>query len=91
MILCFPYYITGGFSCPNFCLNISNLVPGGKPLVVGDERPLSRLFQGLIDEVAIFNKALSQDEINEIMGGIDTLLSVKPMGKITSAWADVKR
>ncbi len=41
-------------------LSSGNLVPDGNPLVVGDERPMNRLFQGLIDEVAVFNRALSQ-------------------------------
>ena len=68
-----------------------DMVPDGLPLVVGDERPMNRLFQGLIDEVAVFNRALSEDEIKEIMEGIDSLLSVESMGKIATTWAATKQ
>jgi hypothetical protein len=62
--------------------NVSNddLVPDGKPLVIGDERPMNRLYEGLIDEVAVFNRVLSQDEVQEIMNNsIADLLSVEPL------------
>ena len=68
-----------------------NMVPDGLPLVVGDERPMNRLFQGLIDEVAVFNRALSEDEIKEIMEGIDSLLSVETTGKNPIVWAAIKQ
>lgn len=67
------------------------MVPDDEPLVVGDERPMNRLFQGIIDEVALFNRALSQEEIKEIMNGIKALLDVEPQGKLATTWAAVKR
>jgi hypothetical protein len=68
----------------------AKLGPDGKPVVIGDEKPLSRLYQGIIDEVAIFNKALSQDEIKNMMGGISSLLSVELKEKLSSTWAKIK-
>jgi hypothetical protein len=69
----------------------TNLIPDGKPVVIGDERPMNRLFEGLIDEVAVFNIAISAEEVQLVMGGIGDILSVEPLGKITTTWADVKQ
>ena len=69
----------------------TNLVPDGKPVVIGDERPMSRLFEGLIDEVAIFNIAISAEEVQLVMGGIGDILSVEPLDKITTTWANIKK
>lgn len=69
----------------------TNLVPDGKPVLVGDERPMDRLFQGKIDEVAIFNRALTEEEVNLIMGSIEQIMTVEPLGKIAITWADIKQ
>ena len=45
-------------------------------------------FNGMIDEVAIFNRALSEEEIQAAMGGIET--AVEPEGKLASSWGSVK-
>ena len=47
-------------------------------------------FEGLIDEVAVFDRALSQEEIQEMMGGIADIISVEPVGKLSTTWAEVK-
>ena len=64
------------------------MVPDGMPLVVGDERPQNRLFEGLIDEVVVFNRVLSQKEVQQIMNGIST--SVEPTDKLATTWSDIK-
>jgi len=84
-------YINGSVQDNSSAGNSGDLVPDGNPLVVGDERPPNRLFQGLIDEVAVFNRAISADEVNEIMGGIGGVISVEPAGKIATTWADIKQ
>jgi hypothetical protein len=50
-------------------------------------------FVGVIDDVAIFNVALDEEGIKEIMeGGLKTnFLSVGPSGKLTTTWGEVKR
>ena len=46
---------------------------------------------GIIDEVAIFRKALSQTEIQRIMeSGLEAASAVLPVGKLTTAWASIK-
>lgn len=69
----------------------TNLVPDGMPVVIGDERPMNRLFEGLIDEVAVFNRAISAEEVQLVMGGISGIMSVEPLGKMTTTWADIKQ
>jgi hypothetical protein len=51
-----------------------------------------RWIKGLMDEVAIFNRALSEDEINLIMnGGLNqVVLAVEPAGKLAAAWGTLK-
>lgn len=67
------------------------LVPDGNPVVIGDERPMNRLFEGSIDEVAIFNKAISAAEVENIMGGIASILSVESNDKLATTWAYIKK
>jgi hypothetical protein len=65
-----------------------DLLIGGTPT---GERPAN----GLIDEVGIFNVPLTQEDIQQIMNdGLESVVgvstSVKPTGKITTAWARIK-
>lgn len=51
-----------------------------------------RWINGLMDEVAVFNKALSEDEIGLIMMGLDQIVSaaVDVKGKLAVTWGDLK-
>jgi hypothetical protein len=40
------------------------------------------------DEVMIWDKALSEDEVNEVMGG--SLLPVKSKDKLATTWSSIK-
>lgn len=44
---------------------------------------------GMIDEAAIWSRALSQSEIQEAMGG--ELLSVTPKNKVSTTWGNIKQ
>ncbi len=48
--------------------------------------------QGIIDEVGIFNQALSEADIKSIMqNGLEkTALSVKPISKLATTWGNIK-
>jgi len=46
-------------------------------------------FTGMIDEVAIFNRALTAEEIQEAMSGIKPL-AVEPMDKCACTWGSIK-
>ena len=50
-----------------------------------------RYFNGILDEVGIFNEALSEETINEIMmDGLQTVLAVAPSGKLATVWGQIK-
>ena len=49
-------------------------------------------FSGVLDEVAIFNAALSEDDLNVIMTeGLEKALAVSPIDRLTTTWAHIKR
>ena len=48
-------------------------------------------FQGLLDEVAIFDQALTEAEVKEIMNqGLGAQLAVQPYTTLASTWASIK-
>ena len=61
------------------------------PLVVGGgvQRP-QYMFEGALDEVAVFNRSLNQTEIKEIMEGIGQILTVKAEDKLPITWGMIK-
>lgn len=70
---------------------------GGKPpaiieidgsVMVGARHPGLEFFTGVIDEVYLFNRAISLDEINSIRAGDFT--PVKAADKITTTWGTIK-
>ena len=77
--------------------------PEGDPLAAGMENcegafhigahknPASNVWDGLLDEVVLFNKALSQAEIESLMAnGILGSAAVKPEGKLAVSWGNIK-
>jgi hypothetical protein len=47
--------------------------------------------QGIIDEVAVFNVALTEDDINTIMTrGLEKAFAVSAVGKLATAWGTIK-
>lgn len=58
---------------------------------IGKTHEGSREFLGLIDEVRIWNRALSEDEVVEQMNnGFDELFPVDPRQKLTTTWGIIK-
>ncbi len=52
---------------------------------------LAGYLSGVIDEIAVFNVALSQDEIKEVMDkGLVGFLSVEPQAKLVDTWGNIK-
>lgn len=46
--------------------------------------------KGVIDEIAIFNKALTESEIKDVMAGLAIMLAVEPSGKLATTWSRLK-
>ena len=64
------------------------------PVNINISSPEATRFNGVIDEVAIFNVALDVDDINEIMteglGEATGITAVEPSGKLAATWASIK-
>jgi hypothetical protein len=46
---------------------------------------------GIIDEVAIFNEALEQEDIPNLMNnGLSWMIAVSSMGKLATTWSSIK-
>ena len=69
--------------------NTVSLLIGNDFQVGGSHRAgQPREFTGIIDEVAIFNRALSKDEISKAM--IGQILAVESAGKLAVSWGTIK-
>jgi len=63
-----------------------------KPLWIGNLGDHTLHFNGIIDDLAIFNVALTEDEIKDIMRkGLRFITAVSPAGKLATVWGIIKR
>ena len=62
------------------------------PLVIGgDDRGAGVQVKGIVDEVALFSKALSEEDVKSIMDDcLKAATAVSPAGKLTITWGSVK-
>ena len=64
------------------------------PLTIGKYYSMGYTLGGIIDEAAVFNAALTADDINEIMeSGLEVtgMGAIYPSGKLTITWGRIKR
>jgi len=68
------------------------LLTTDNPLYIGASQFWTpRFFDGLMDDVALFNIALDQDQIGELMDlGISGIAAVSSQGKLITTWARLK-
>ena len=72
-------------------LNKAKIVVDNGPIFIGQDTCCPpRWGAGSVDEVAIFNVALTEKEVQAIYEGFESALAVKPAGKLTTRWADIK-
>lgn len=57
---------------------------------IGGNTVDSRYVNGILDEVAIFNRALSDDDIDKAMAGKLISAAVNPTGKLAATWGSIK-
>ncbi len=77
---------TGNLAQPGPAINTT-----GSPLNIGNGVATDRPFQGIYDEIRIFNRALKQDEIKYQMNrGTRDIISVEPLYKLISTWSAIK-
>ena len=62
-----------------------------KTVLIGNLGDHQLFFGGKIDEVAIFNVALDDADIKNVMTkGFGTILAVSPKGKLAAVWGEIK-
>ncbi|MDQ1329563.1 MAG: hypothetical protein QG641_2854 [Candidatus Poribacteria bacterium] len=68
----------------------SELVPTKMDLRIGHRLGSTHYFNGLMDEVAIFEGALDENEIQKAMLGVNKFAIVESMGKLSTYWGSIK-
>ena len=59
--------------------------------IAGWQGNTSELLDGLLDEVAVFNVALSPEDMKDLMKkGFKGILDVAALNKLATSWADIK-
>ena len=88
------YYINGE---PAGNTNFADMkaLPGENdtgPVVIAKTAEASRFLLGAIDEVRIWNRALSQGEvISQMKRGREGIISVQPQDKLADTWGNIKK
>lgn len=59
-------------------------------IMIGARHPGQEFFAGVIDEVALYNRVLSPNEIRQDMLGEGGLTAVSALDKLTSTWGSIK-
>jgi hypothetical protein len=77
---------------PSFSTTIT---PTANPCAIGSYPGQGNRWNGIIDEVALFNVALTADDIASIMTqGLGRaalgMVAIKPLSELTTTWADIK-
>jgi hypothetical protein len=63
----------------------------GTTLIIGAEPDRNDWFTGLVDEVAIFDVALTESDITKIMiDGLKTSAAISSAGKLANTWGQIK-
>ena len=75
-----------------------NFAPGDEntaPVTIGDRMDSSQAIVGIIDDVGLFNAALGEDDLNDIMNnGLSNALglaAVEPDSKLSTTWGQLKQ
>ena len=68
-----------------------DLAPTKMDLRIGHRLGSTHYFNGLMDEVGIFEGALDENEIEKSMAGLKGFSSVEPIGKLSTCWGSIKK
>ena len=68
-----------------------DLAPTRMALRIGHRLGSTHYFNGLMDEVAIFEGALDENELEKAMAGLKGFSSVEPIGKLSICWGFIKK
>lgn len=62
----------------------------GEPLYIGNSPVGARHFLGIIDEVRVYDRALTEDEVLDNYEVVSNFFSVESTGKLAATWASIK-
>ena len=85
--------IGAGVTTPNIGRNPLSDKPLliGIYLATGQHGKWGAFFAGIVDDVAIFSTALSEDDIETLMNdGLEATADIEPAGKLATIWAAIK-
>ena len=57
----------------------------------GGDLAVTDFYDGIIDEVVLYNRALSEDELTDLMNQGMPVTAVEPVGKLATTWASIKK
>ena len=84
-------YVNGAVTTPNVVHDgLSETTIIDLNVNIGARDDGKNLFVGTIDEVGIYNRVLSEDEITQNFEATDSGLAVSPAGKLAVAWGKIK-
>ena len=84
-------YVDGKLANESKAAATKTLFDNETPLKIGQDfnEDATRFFNGIIDEIAIFNRALTQAEIKTALEG--DIMMVDPTGRLPIIWSKLKR
>ena len=95
------YHLAGSYDGKTLNLYLNGKLVGSKSTAVasgsmdtciGCHPTPTNWWNGMIDEVAVFDLALTEEEINNIISyGLENMNPVSPSGKLSTTWGKIKR
>ena len=82
-------YINGELKVDE-AITFDRLFDNTAPLLIGQYENANE-FTGIIDEVVVFNRALSDAEIKSVMDGQFGIATIDSRGKLASVWGEIKK
>ena len=64
---------------------------GTGTLIFGSMQGADRFYNGILDEVVIFDVSLTEDNIESLNKGMSSVLAVSPSDKLATTWSSIKK
>ncbi len=81
-------YVNGEIAGAPFAAGMED---SGGIFFIGCHKNITDLMDGIIDELVLVNKALSEAEIKDLMNnGLANIIAVEPTGKLAVSWGEIK-
>ena len=63
---------------------------GAGTVIIGSLQGTQRYYNGLVDEIVIFDDVLGEADIKRVLKGMASVMAVSPAGKLAATWSSVK-